>query len=76
MSKSIDVKVFTSNHKAFERFRFRPLTPGLEYSKEGINEVLTEFIAVLTKQYPENTFKVVPVGTREYNILPERSGEA
>lgn len=76
MSRAIEIKVFDSYHKGFERFRFAPVVPDMEYSKAGIDAVIAMLVAELTKQYPNNTFKVIPIGQREFNILPEKCGDA
>ena len=71
MAKTIEIKVFTTDHKGFEKFVFRPVTPNCEYSPAGMQHVIGQMLAELTKSYPDNTFKVVPIGANKFNILPD-----
>lgn len=69
--RTIEVKVFASDHKAFERFRFSPVTKGVEYSEPGVKQIIAEMVEHLKLQYPGNDFRVVELSDRSFNILPE-----
>lgn len=76
MAKTVEIKVFQSDHKGFEKFVFRPVTPHLEYSPIGMQSVIAMMVNQLTKDFPGNTFKVVPIGPNKFNILPEPTANA
>lgn len=68
--KSVDIKVFTSDHKSFERYRFSPVTKGTEYTVMGAKLVIAQMVELLKKQFPGNEFKVVQLNDRSFNIMP------
>lgn len=68
--RTIEVKVFTSDHKGFERFRFTPLTKGIEYSPLGVKQVISEMVVHLKSQFPGNEFRIVELNDHSFNVLP------
>jgi hypothetical protein len=65
------IKVWTTDLKECETFVMHgPESP--ERRPKGLPPAfLVPFLAKLEEQFPNNTFKVVPIGKYRYNVIPQ-----
>lgn len=60
----IYIKVFTSDHAEFEQF-------GLDCRPEDAPELAKAFCDHLTTKFPGNDLKLIKLGPKRYNIIPQ-----
>lgn len=65
----VHIKVWTSDFTECETFVF-PCQPSVK------DELVGRFVVDLEKQFPGNTFKIVPIGPSRYNVVPQPQASA
>lgn len=66
--KTVSFKVFASDHKRFERFRF-DAPKGDTFTSSGV-QVLKKFLHVqLLQQFPEARFNFIPIKANVFNVV-------
>lgn len=66
--KTVSFKVFASDHKRFERFRFEP-PKGELYTVAGVDAVKKILHEQLMQQFPEATFNFVAIKPNVFNVV-------
>ena len=68
MNKNVRVRIFTpGNKRSWAKLISAP--PRRVFKDEGIDEILQKVASDLEKRYPDEEFRLVPLGPREFNFV-------
>lgn len=68
--KRIKVTLFTPGNK-HKRTTIFAAGPGKGYNEDQIHNILDKFAAAVERQYPQEEFRLVPLGYSQFNIVHE-----